>query len=224
MEVIITTTPTPFNGDYYVGSEIRYLACLHGIQTIIETGTWAAHSSREFAKMVKRVITIDVTHEHLLAEFGPNAVEDLLKLNVVALLGNSRDIMGKVLRDLPDEQHPVLCYLDAHGVGNPLLEDLASMAADPRCHDRAVVVVHDIQVPGKPWGYNWVDYGRGAEPISYSVVAESLPAIWPRGHCFYYNEEAAGCHRGVLYLHPRLYCSAGGDGCHRRAIPLPPRL
>ena len=199
---------TPFNGDHHIGEEIQKLVERFNVQTIIETGTWSAHSTREFAKLVPLVFTIDATHEHLLEEFGPNAVAELEALNVGVILGDSSKVLPVLLQ--PNHQqrsiYPVLLYLDAHGGGangsnvNPLLEELDAIGAEPACRDTCIICIHDFLVPGKPWGYNDGDWGRGFEPLSYELIKNKLPAIYPNGHHFYYNEEAAGCQRGIIYI------------------------
>ena len=199
-----TTAHVPFNGDHHIGDALRTLVAAHGIRSIIETGTWSAHSTREFRGMVAgRVTTIDTTDEHLVAEFGPAAVRDLEDLGIAMVFGNSNEMLAEVLRDHAPDDHPVLVYLDAHGVGNPLLEELDALGSVAACRDRAVIAIHDFLVPGQPWGYNWADWGRGAEPLSYEAIAAKLPVIYPRGHGYHYNDVAAGCQRGIIYVYPR---------------------
>jgi len=193
----------PFNGDHHIGGEIRRLVAAHGIQSIIETGTWSAHTTREFRKMVpRRVTTIDTTDEHLIGEFGPDAARDLADEGIAMVIGNSNEKLAEVLRSHDDDDHPVFVYLDAHGVGCPLHEELDAIASDPRCRDRAVIGIHDFLVPGEPWGYNWVDWGHGAEPLSYETIAHKLPLIYPGGFRHHYNHVAAGCQRGIIYIYP----------------------
>jgi hypothetical protein len=194
----------PFNGDHHIGAEIRKLVAQHQVRSIIETGTWSAHTTREFRTMVPRkVTTIDTTDEHLIGEFGPGACRDLADQSITMVLGNSNQKLAEVLQAHEPDDHPVFVYLDAHGVGNPLLEELEALAGEPLCRDRCVIAVHDVMVPGKPLGYNWVDWGRGAEPLSYDVIAPKLPAIYPNGYCFHYNDIAEGCQRGIIYIYPQ---------------------
>jgi len=194
----------PFNGDHYIGEEIRKLIAGRQIKSAIETGTWSAHTTREFRQMVpRRVTTIDTTEEHLIGEFGPGAVRDLADEGITMVLGNSNEKLAEVLRSHEADDHPVFVYLDAHGVGNPLLEELDALAMDPLCRDRCVIAIHDFLVPGQPWGYNWADWGRGAEPLSYEAIAARLPAIYPGGHRYHYNDHAVGCQRGIIYIYPQ---------------------
>jgi hypothetical protein len=194
----------PFNGDHHIGEEVRRLIAEFSLRSAIETGTWSAHTTRELRTMVPcRVTTIDTTIEHLTGEFGPGALEDLAQQNIHMVQGNSNVKLALVLQAHEPEDHPLFVYLDAHGVGCPLMEELDALAADPLCRDRCVVAVHDVMVPSKPWGYNWVDWGRGAEPLSYEVLAPKLGALYPKGYRYHFNDAAAGCQRGIIYIYPQ---------------------
>lgn len=201
---------TPFNGDHHIGEQIKGLVARFNVQTIIETGTWSAHSTREFAKLAAKVFTIDVTHEHLIEEFGFHAVAELEAINIGVILGDSSQVLSMLLKPhkLKKSIYPVLIYLDAHGGSvngsnvNPLLEELDSIGHEPACRDNCIVCIHDFLVPDKPWGYNGGDWGHGFEPLSYELIKDKLPPIYPNGHEFYYNQEAAGCQRGIIYIHP----------------------
>jgi hypothetical protein len=194
----------PFNGDRFIGHEIRKLVARFGIRSIVETGMWSAHTTREFRTMVRgRVTTIDVTDEHLVEEFGAGALQELTDRDISVVFGNSNERLAEVLAAHGPADHPLLAYLDAQGVGNPLMEELDALGADPLCRDRCLIAIHDVQAPGKPWGCNWVDWGAGAQPLSYEVIASKLPAIYPAGHAFHFNDVAEGCQRGIVYIYPR---------------------
>lgn len=196
----------PFNGDTYISQEIRKLISKYNIKTIIETGTWSAHTTREFATMGPNVITIDATWNHLIEEFGPNAIDDLVKLGIHPVQGDSSKCLASVVEC--DAQCPILFYLDAHGGGennsnvNPLLEELdqISYGTDGDC----VIVIHDFFVPGKPWGHNWGAWdGREAEPLSYELIKPFLREIYPKDYNYHYNEKADGMQRGIIYIYPK---------------------
>src|SRR5581483_4001731 len=136
-------------------------------------------------------------------EFGPDAVADLAQQDIAMVLGDSREKLAEVLAAHDATDHPVLVYLDAQGIEYPLLEELDALAADPRCRDRCVIAVHDVQVPGRDWGFNWVDWRGEPEPLTYDRIAHKLPAIYPAGHAYHYNAVADGCRRGIVYIYPR---------------------
>lgn len=203
----------PFNGDRLVGEEIRRLIKQFGVKSIIETGTWSGHTTREFTRMgigACQVFTIDPTWEHLHKEFGPYALEDLNTLGIVAVLGDSGEMLSSVI--LRSEE-PILFYLDSHGGSvygdttwnvNPIKEELYAIAMAPKCRDSCVICIHDFEVPGKPWGYNGGDWGQGWQHLNYELVEPYLKAIYPKGLGYHYNEEAEGMQRGLLYAYPKL--------------------
>jgi hypothetical protein len=199
----------PFNGDFFIAQEIKKLIALHQIRTIIETGTWSADSTRAFRNMLPLpddVITIDSTSEHLTAEYGPAALDDLKAAGIHFILGDSSIELPKVLRRI---RFPALLYLDAHGGGahgsnvNPFLEELDAIANHPKARNRCVICVHDFKVPGKEFGYNGGDWGRGFEPLSYELIQSRLERIYPNGHAFHYNDQAVGAQRGIIYIYPK---------------------
>lgn len=198
---------TPFNGDQYIGVELRRLIAAHEIRSIVETGMWSAHSTREFRTMVSgRVTTLDITTEHLVEEFGSGAVEDLAALGIELVLGDSGETLAGMLAGYGDEDFPLLAYLDGHGPDCPIVEELDALATDWRCLDRVVLAIHDCIVPHKPWGYNTVEWpwSGGPQPLGYEVLKHKFPALYPSGYAYYYNEKAEGCQRGVLYVTPVL--------------------
>jgi hypothetical protein len=200
----------PFNNDKFIGQEIRKLIEKWKIKTIVETGMWSAHSTREFATMGPHVITIDSTFDHLIEEFGSQAVGDLQKLNIRLVQGDSSECLFSILETILAIDHPILFYLDAHGGGennsnvNPLLEELDQISYDDHCENNCVIAIHDFYVPGKEWGYNWGAWdGKPAEPLSYDLVKPFLEEIYPKGFNYHYNEKAEGMQRGIIYIYPK---------------------
>ena len=195
----------PFNGDTYIGPEIRRLIKQFYIQTIIETGTWSGHTTREFATMGPAVWTIDSTHEHLIEEFGMSAAHDLYALGVRPVLGDSSKMLKDIIRKVKE---PILFYLDAHGGGangsnvNPIKEELQQIADYCSIQYPPVICIHDFYVPGKDFGYNGGDWGKGFEPLSFLLIKPFLDAIYLDGYGSYYNEKADGATRGIIYVHP----------------------
>ena len=195
----------PFNGDIYIGKEIKKLIKQFNVNTIIETGTWSAHTTREFATYGPKVITIDSTLNHLHEEFGPNSHEELKRLGIEYWVGDSSKLLGHLIKER--STLPLLFYLDAHGGGengsnvNPILEELHQIAY-PLTAVHNVIVIHDFKVPGKEFGFNGGDWGRGWEPLSYELIEPYLQRIYPQGHRYHYNSRATGATRGVIYIYP----------------------
>lgn len=210
MQKITLENNVPFNGDKFIAVELAKLIVKHGIQHAVETGMWAAHTTRELRKMVKgQVLTLEPDFSHLKEEYGPDAVLELSALGIVVHRADSARHLSRVLPTLPDKA-PVLFYLDAHGGGvdgadvNPLLPELEQIGACKAQRNKCVIAIHDFMVPGQhDWGCNWGDWGRGAEPLSFSVIEGHLPAIYPKGYGYHYNTQAEGCRRGIIYIYPK---------------------
>lgn len=166
----------PFNGDTHVGIELDKLIKRFGVLHAIETGMWAAATTRQLRKMVAgRVITFDPDFSHLYEEFGENAVVHLKLLGIEPVEADSSVALHNGIdachqRDLdnthPGRITPILFYLDAHGGGvngtstNPLREELEQIASRSSCHNNCVIFIHDFLNPKYPdpvtgYGYTW---------------------------------------------------------------------
>jgi hypothetical protein len=163
----------------------------------------------EFAKMGPKVLTIDATWEHLNKEMGPYPDQALKELGVLALMGDSAESLRTMIV-FSDEPH--LFYLDSHGGSqtgdtwwnvNPIKEELKTIGTTRECIDKCVIVIHDFQVPGKPWGYNGGDWGKGWEHLNIDLIQPFLTNIYPKDYHYHYNEEAEGMQRGVIYIYPK---------------------
>lgn len=200
---------TPFNGDHFIQAEIKQLVERWRVRTIVETGSWACHTTRAFREMLppeQEVLTIDRTAEHLFEELGDHALDVIAKLGITFVLGDSGTKLPAILQRI---QHPALFYLDAHGGGsNPLKEEIMALAACKESRNNCVVAIHDVITPetGDPprLGYNMVDYGRGAEPLGMAVFQKWIEKVYPRGFKFHHNspDRAAGSFRGIVYIYP----------------------
>lgn len=208
-------TPTPyeaFNGDSHVEAELNKLIARFAVKHCIETGMWAAKTTRQLRTMVSgQVITMDPDFSNLIKEFGPTAVYDLATLGISPRQQDSAVDLHDIIHSFDDEA-PVLFYLDAHGGGingtstNPLREELEQIADSPWCHNNCVILIHDFQNPNHPdWGYNGGDWFGQAEPLSMALLQkfDVLPRIFPNGWEHHYNEATTGIARGVVYIYPK---------------------
>jgi hypothetical protein len=207
-----------FGGDTYLGKEFEKLVKKHKIQAIVETGTFHGHTTKEFAKMVPMVYTLEYKQE-----FADIARKNLKGVkNVKILVGSSPDTMRELL---PKLKGPVLFFLDAHWYRYWPLRDELQAIADTG-HKNAVIVVHDFYVPGrKDLGYDqytpsltWIDYlWKGGwnrifeklfnitvykrQKLDYPYIKDKVLAINKR-YKYYYNKRAVGGKRGVIIIHP----------------------
>lgn len=123
----------------------HYLADLarqHGMRTFIETGTYLGKTAALLAEVCDRVVTVEINPElHARAAEKFNG-----QPHVRTLLGDSGEVMPKILDDLAD---PALFWLDGHYSGGitggggapPILAELeAIFEHDVKDH---IIVVDD---------------------------------------------------------------------------------
>jgi hypothetical protein len=127
-------------------SAFRLMIEQANVSCIIETGTNDGTSTIEFAKMVKRVVTIEKSAE--LCAIAKPRLEGLG--NVELWEGSSSELLGKVIWRHGHEE--VLFVLDAHWEKDwPLLQELQTINALRNSMPwKCTVVVDDFFVPDLP--------------------------------------------------------------------------
>ncbi len=194
--------PKAFENDTLLAVEITRLVKEYKIASVIETGTEYGGTSVALSQMVSQVVTIDVTKQFIDTD---------LPTNVTFLLGDSRFLMPQAIAL---SRSPILFYLDAHTQNFdeecPLIEELRIIGAQS-LEKPPIIVVHDSLVPNHP-ELGYAVY-RGV-PISYDAIHTQLGLIY---HCassiqktysHYYNSEALGAKRGVLFITPTVVDSS----------------
>ncbi len=179
-----------FNGDSFIQAQIAHLIKKHGIKVAVETGTYHGETTLFLASLVPQVITTEINPETFKI-----ALQNFKKIQgVISYLGYSPNLLQDIL---PSIREPVLFYLDAHNPGCPLHDELQIIAK--YCPDRAVLAIHDFVVPGKDFGYDSYE----GHNLDFDYIKEYLPAIYPSGFNYYYNLEAQGAYRGIIYIEPK---------------------
>lgn len=177
-----------FERDTFLKEEAVRLVKKHGIQTVIETGTEYGGTANAFSEMVPQVFTMDIKRKFNNGDLRPN---------VRFLLGDSRNVLKKAI---VLSKAPVLFFLDAHSSIDtdpcPLRDELAIISL--LANGSPVILVHDCQVPGTDLGF---DSYKG-KPISWEMVSDIVPTIFPMGFTRYFNSNADGSRRGVLFIEP----------------------
>src|SRR6185503_1652914 len=164
----------------------------HSIDTVIECGTYLGSTTKQLSGMVKQVYTIEINKEfYNEAKINLGACE-----NVLQFLGNTIHVLPKVLEIIPNKKN-LLIFVDSHWLAhNPLIEELAIIAI---ANIQPCIIVHDFKVPDHPElgfdSYNGQDY-------DYAWIEYSLSKIYPEGYNYYYNSEAIGARRGVIFIEP----------------------
>ena len=182
--------PSPWYAmdDTYFRARLRQIIRDRKITTIVETGINEGKSTCQFARLVDRVIGIDIepdcvrSAERNVAAAGLN--------NVTLKVGDSPGVLREVMPTLPDE---TIFFLDAHWLEAwPLLDEIATIPPG-----KGVIVLHDVKVPDRDFGY---DEYKG-QPLDYGYVKEALTR-WSPTHRVEHNRNADGCRRGLMFIFP----------------------
>jgi hypothetical protein len=174
-----------FDGDPYIEEELWRLVKKWNIHTIIETGTFKGHSTEALADMAPEVLTIEI-----------NPACEKTWPNVRQCIGDSVTLLPDMLLYATP---PFLFYLDAHWLDHsPLLDELDIIAT---AWLKPVIAIHDFFNPKHPeYGYDTWDIGT----YRLELIEPSLEIIYgPDGWTHWYNTNAEGSKRGIIYVEPK---------------------
>lgn len=168
------------------------------ISLVVETGLNDGQSLLEFSYMADYVMGIDIDQRCIDATNERMMINN--RTNYALILGDSAEKLAAL--PMPSIAYNNLYFLDAHwdeddDSSTPLL---AEIKAIPR--GKGVIVVHDIKVPSKDFGYDVLNIRGKPEDFTYDVIKEAL-TDWSPTHRVEYNEQAAGCYRGVAIVYPK---------------------
>lgn len=182
-----------FENDHFARETFKLLIDANGIDVIIETGTYLGSTTEHFAQWVPEVHTIEIKQHH----FDQAAKKLAGVRNVNMHLGNSADCLPGIIESLRANAK-VFIFLDAHWEDyNPLLDEL-DIIKDAGI--RPIIAIHDFKVPDRPEfgfdSYNGQDY-------DWDWISEKIEMIYgEQGYTVFYNTEAAGAMRGIIYIKP----------------------
>jgi len=206
-----------FGKDRYLEREFQKLIKKFNVKNIIETGTFEGDTTEMFSKMVENVYTIESKKEFFL-----DAKLKLSKLqNIKGFLGNSPKVIEKIL---PSIKGRTLFFLDAHwGYPWPILGELEKISEHPRFKE-SIIIIHDFYVPNKNFGFDSYYQSNSSlilflkrvfgllgkiigkkiikkQKLDYPFIEITLKKINP-DYKHYYNSQAEGDKRGVIFIHP----------------------
>ena len=161
-----------FNGDGIERVLVKRLVTSLNVDLIVETGTYLGGTAYFLSKSFPniRIVTVESNDAHyqkareVLSDCG----------NVTQYLGSSVEVLGGL--DWRNVRNP-LFYLDAHwGEVFPLGGELEFISARVA---RAVIVVDDFQIEGRPDYAFGVNHGRESSfgPKWYGRSPEELPGV-----------------------------------------------
>lgn len=185
-----------FNGDPYVVNEVLDLIDAFKVKVAVETGTSTGLTTRFLSTTVDAVHSIEImedTYRNTKTQIEAEALG-----NVHLHLGNSPEVLDRILRTVDREEGPILFYLDAHWYDYwPILDELQVIGY--HCRDNAVIVIDDFMVPGSTLDYDSYN-GRA---LDYEFVRPYLDTVYSE-YRYHYNSDVrtGGARRGKLYVYP----------------------
>ncbi len=183
----------PLNGDEYATTEFLKLKQKFGLKNAIETGTCLGYTTAFLGYHFENVRTVEISEQYLnIAKV--NRLNNFK--NAETFLGSSADLMKTMLNGMSDQ---TLIFLDAHwGNHCPLKDELSAIA---ETGIKPVIAIHDFYVPNHPeLGYDSID----GQPFTYEWLEPLFEKIYGKSYNFYFNSEAMGAKRGIIYLHPHV--------------------
>ena len=141
-----------FNGQLLRRELFDRLQARFNFPHIVETGTLYGMTTAYFAGTGARVDSVEIDPR----AHGLSRARFWGRRRVRVHLGNSLDVLPKLLEDSQRRLNPIFFYLDAHwGEHLPLAEEVACVARNCAL---AVILIDDFAVPGDS-GYGFDDYG-----------------------------------------------------------------
>ena len=201
--VLMPFQDLPFNGDTYAEKEFLKLKEQYGIKTVVETGSCFYTTTKWFAENFSSVLTVEINAEY--AKYGIHKIKDMP--NVKPHIADSVDFLLNLPLDVSGNfsSERVLFFLDAHWEEScPLLNELISIASiHSKIIHPPVVVIHDFYTGNPELGYD----SYNGQDFTYEWIQPCLRAIEHAYGCeykHYYNENAEGAKRGIIYIVPNL--------------------
>lgn len=182
-----------FEGDTFIGPELKKLAAAYKVDCIVETGTYYGYSTLKLHDIVPNVVTIESDHE------PQKAASALFEgKNIWTILAHSQNCLGEVIDNMKKKgAKSFMFFLDAHWEDHcPLMDELKHIA---EAGIKPVIAIHDFRVPGKDFGF---DTYQG-QPYEFTWIESQLQAIYGDKLAYHYNEEADGHKRGIIYIYPK---------------------
>lgn len=177
-----------FNGDKHLKNAFIELRDQYKIKSVIETGTYYADTTKWLSANFENVYTCELKEDTYA-----KAVESMKELNNVHhALEDSRTWLPKTLDTAIS---PFIVFLDAHWFENPLLVEIDAIGKSGK---RPILIIHDFQVPGKDFGFDSYDH----IVYNWDYVKEAVEKAYDNKFVKYYNEQATGAKRGVVFILP----------------------
>lgn len=176
-----------FNNDTYLELKFLQIKEKFKIDSVIETGTYYADTTKWLSKNFSKVYTCEIN-----AEFYKIATQELDGYdNVIHCLQPSQQFLKEALTMAEGN---IIVFLDAHWYENPLLQEIELVWGSGK---KPILVIHDFKVPKKDFGY---DTYPGIV-YDWNYIKESVDKAYG-SYSIEYNEHATGAKRGCIFIYP----------------------
>jgi len=186
----------PFNGDTLVCQEFLKLKAEYNLNTAIETGSCLYSTTEWLGDNFDKVYTVEISED--FAKFGRHKVAD--KPNVFAFIDDSVVFVKDIVTKLSAADRCIF-FLDAHWGNNcPLLAELDAIC-NIETNFPPIIAIHDFKTDNPELGYD----SYNEQPFTIDWILPSISKIEKAvglSYGYYYNNEAWGAKRGVIYLYP----------------------
>ena len=182
----------PFNGDYFINEEFLKIKKKFNIVNAVETGSCTFSTTKWLGENFENVFTFEHNKDFYDEYIGK--ISDLPNIKSF----NTKSVEG--LNLIIDELNgPTVFYLDAHWDNEcPINEEIEVISNYKFPH---VIVIHDFKTNNPELGYDSF-YFDGGFDLDLNLIYGNLEKIYPDGVKFYYNKNAVGGKRGVIYILP----------------------
>ena len=188
-----------FNGDHLIWIEFKNLINKYYVDVIVETGTYKAQSTVDFATLGLPVHTTESR-----VPFYNEALTAIANHKLVfPHFGDSPKILEEIIPPIAGDGQRIIFFLDAHWYNDNCLERELGVLANIQFSKPPIILIHDIHVPGHPeYGFDLYN-GR---PISWKWIYLYMDRIYGEdNHTHWYNtgiSDKATHNRGCIFITP----------------------
>ena len=180
----------PFAGDIIAEYEFIKLKKKFNIKNVVETGSYVFSTTKWLCENFDLVYTYE-NNEHF---YGVGVDKVRTFTNVRAFLEDSISGLQKLKDKLPE---PTIFFLDAHwGEYCPLLDELDVIST---LNTTPIIVIHDFKTNNPDLGFD--RYNENDFCLEW--IENHIKKIYPNGFDYYYNTQAVGAKRGIIYITPK---------------------
>lgn len=189
----------PFNGDIFARKQFLELKDKYNINVAVETGSCLFSTTKWLAENFDKVFTVESNAVYY--NMGINKLSmDERNSKVMAILGDSVQTLTTVFSQYITKKDRVIFFLDAHWEQScPLLDEIKAIQ-QMNLEYAPVIVIHDMLVPEKPeLGYD----NYNGQPFTVDWIRDNISLVYEDfgGYALYFNNEATGAMRGIVYIH-----------------------